>query len=119
MKRALRIPCELEMQTGKFTLQQAIDHMVREVPLMEPDLARYDLAIYLRRPTYGMNYVMGKLLMENLLNDRARQLGNTFDLGRFHDEFLAAGPIPISLIRWEMTGLDDQVRQFAPQGTQP
>lgn len=119
LKRALRIPCELEMQTGKFTLQQAIDHMVREVPLMEPDLARYDLAIYLRRPTYGMNYVMGKLLMENLLNDRARQLGNTFDLGRFHDEFLAAGPIPISLIRWEMTGLDDQVRQFAPQGTQP
>jgi hypothetical protein len=119
LKRAIRIPCELEMQTGKFTLQQAIDHMVREVPLMEPDLARYDLAIYLRRPSYGMNYVMGKIQMENLLNDRARQLGEKFDLGRFHDEFLAAGPIPISLIRWEMTGLDDQVRQVVPQGTQP
>lgn len=56
LKRAIRIPCELRMQTGEFTLQQAIDHMVREVPLMEPDLARYDLSIYLRRPTYGMNY---------------------------------------------------------------
>ena len=119
LKRAIRIPCELEMQTGKFTLQQAIDHMVKEVPLMEPDLARYDLAIYLRRPSYGMNYVMGKLQMENLLNERARQLGDKFDLGTFHDEFLASGPIPISLIRWEMTGQDDQVRQFAPQGTQP
>ena len=30
----------------------------------------------------------------------------------FHDEFLAAGMIPISLIRWEMTGLDDEVRHF-------
>lgn len=114
LKRAIRIPCELEMQAGRFTLQQAIDHMVREVPLMEPDLARYDLAIYLRRPSYGMNYVMGKLQMENLLNERARQLGDKFDLGRFHDEFLAAGPIPISLIRWEMTGQDDEVVKFAP-----
>ncbi len=119
LKRAIRIPSELEMQTGAFTLQQAIDFMVREVPLMEPDLARYDLAIYLRRPTYGMNYVMGKLQMENLFNDRVRQLGDTFDLSEFHDEFLAAGPIPISLIRWEMTGLDDQVRQFATERTQP
>jgi hypothetical protein len=118
LKRAIRIPCELEMQAGRFTLQQAIDHMVREVPLMEPDLARYDLAIYLRRPSYGMNYVMGKLQMENLLNERARQLGDKFDLGRFHDEFLASGPIPISLIRWEMTGQDDEVLRFGRQGTE-
>ena len=119
LKRAIRIPCELEMQTGRFTLQQAIDHMVREVPLMEPDLARYDLALYLRRPTYGMNYIMGKLQLESLLNERVRQLGDKFDLGRFHDEFLAAGPIPISLIKWEMTGRDDEIRKVAGQGTQP
>jgi hypothetical protein len=110
LKRAIRIPCELEMQAGRFTLQQAIDHMVREVPLMEPDLARYDLAIYLRRPTYGMNYVIGKVQLEQLLSERARQLGDKFDLGRFHDEFLAAGPIPISLIQWEMTGSDEPIR---------
>ena len=29
--------------------------------------------------------------------------------GEFHDEFLAAGTIPVALIRWEMTGNDDQV----------
>jgi uncharacterized protein (DUF885 family) len=119
LKRAIRIPCELEMQAGRFTLQHAIDHMVREVPLMEPDLARYDLAIYLRRPTYGMNYIMGKLQLESLLNERVRQLGDKFDLGKFHDEFLAAGPIPISLIRWEMTGRDDEIRKVAAPGTQP
>jgi hypothetical protein len=118
LKRAVRIPCELNMQTGAFTLQQAIDHMVRAVPLMEPDLARYDLSIYLRRPTYGMNYFVGKVQLEQLLSDRARQLGSAFDLGRFHDEFLAAGPIPISLIHWEMTGSDDQVKTLWTGGTQ-
>ena len=109
LKRAARVPAELAMQRGDFSLQDAIDYLIEQVPLMEPDLARYDLAIYLRRPTYGMNYVMGKVMLEKLLSDRALQLGDAFDLGAFHDEFLAAGPIPISLIRWQMTGLDDEV----------
>jgi len=34
------------------------------------------------------------------------------NLKEFHDEFMAAGRLPISLIRWEMTGLDDQVRDL-------
>ena len=110
LKRAARVPAELRLQTGQYTLQDAIDFLIDQVPLMEADLARYDLQIYLRRPSYGMNYVMGKVQLEALLSDRALQLGDAFDLGEFHDEFLSAGPIPISLIRWEMTGLDDEVR---------
>jgi hypothetical protein len=109
LKRAARIPAELAMQTGRWSLQQAIDYLVAEVPLMEENLARYDLAIYLRRPAYGMNYTVGKAQMERLVADRSRQLGDQFDLGRFHDEFLAMGSIPIALIRWEMTGLDDEI----------
>lgn len=109
LKRAARIHAELAMQTGEFSLQDAVDYLVAQVPLMEPDLARYDLQIYLRRPTYGMNYVMGKVQLEQLLSDVALQRGDAFDLGAFHDEFLGAGPVPISLIRWEMTGLDDEI----------
>jgi uncharacterized protein (DUF885 family) len=116
-KRAVRIPAELKMQTGEFTLQQAIDYMVEAVPLMEPNLARYDLEIYLRRPTAGMSYVMGKTQLEQLLSDRSLQLGEKFHLGRFHDEFLSAGPIPISLIRWEMTGQDDEIRRLWKPGS--
>ncbi len=110
IKRAARVHADLALQTGTFTLQQSIDYLVAEVPLMEENLARYDLAIYLRRPAYGMNYTIGKAQMERLVADRSRQLGRAFDLGRFHDEFLSKGMIPISLIRWEMTGLDDEVR---------
>ena len=59
-----------------------------------------------------MIYVIGKVQLEKLLADRARQLGDKFDLGKFHDEFLAAGTIPITLTRWEMTGLDDEVKEL-------
>lgn len=116
LKRAARIPAELAMQTGRWTLQEAIDFLVAEVPLMEENLARYDLALYLRRPAYGMNYTVGKAQMERLVADRSRQLGAEFDLGRFHDEFLGMGSIPIALIRWEMTGLDDELRALGLRG---
>jgi uncharacterized protein (DUF885 family) len=71
-----------------------------------------DAEIYLRRAGYGSGYQMGKLQMDQLLSDRYKQLGSRFNLKEFHDQFLAAGTIPISLIRWEMTGLDDEVRDF-------
>ncbi|NKB86693.1 MAG: DUF885 family protein [Acidobacteria bacterium] len=117
LKRAARVPAELAMQTGDIDLAQAIDYLVEEVPLMEPDLARYDLAIYLRRPTYGMNYVMGKVQMESLLSARALQLGDAFDLGEYHDTFLAAGPIPMALIAWEMTGDGTAMEQLLETAT--
>lgn len=37
-----------------------------------------------------------------------------FELGSVHDECLSKGFIPVSLIRWEMTGEDDELRQFLP-----
>lgn len=112
LKRVLRVPAEIKMQTGELTLDEAVKFLMEEVPLMDENLARYDLNIYLRRPAYGMTYSTGKVQFEKLLADRARQLGDNFDLGKFHDEFLAAGSIPISLIRWEMTGLDDEIEKL-------
>jgi hypothetical protein len=104
LARAVRLPAELKLQSGEFTLQQATDYMIAQVPFMEADLALYDLEIYLRNPTYGMTYIVGKVQLEQLLSERSAQLGDGFDLGAFHDEFLSKGLIPISMISWEMTG---------------
>ena len=69
-----------------------------------------DAEIYLRRPPgYGLGYTVGMLQVQRLLADRKRQLGDAFVLKDFHDEFMAAGRLPVSLIRWEMTGLGDEV----------
>jgi hypothetical protein len=104
LARAMRIPAEFKIQSGEFSMQQAIEFMVKNVPFMDPNLARYDLEVYFRQPGYGMNYVAGKEQIEHLLAARAQQLGDKFDLGRFHDQFLAAGMIPVTLTEWEMTG---------------
>ena len=110
--RAARNRAEVGLHTNEFTIQEAATYMVDRTPMMEDNAARVDAEIYLREPGYGISYQMGKIQIDQLLADRAIQLGDQFNLKDFHDQFLAAGMIPISLIRWEMTGLDDQVRRF-------
>jgi len=111
-KRAARVLPELMLHANEWTYDQALASLTSRTPYwMGPNdsIARFDLELYLRQPGYGIGYYIGKVQLEQLLADRANQLGRDFDLKKFHDEFLAAGLIPISLIRWEMTGKDDQV----------
>jgi len=42
--------------------------------------------------------------IEQLIAERRRQQGDAFTIRRFMDEFQDCGLIPMSLIRWEMTG---------------
>lgn len=117
MKRASRIFAEAKMHAGEFSLDQANRYMIDFVPYMEEDLGRYDLEGYLRRPGSGSGYIIGKIQLEKLLSEQALELGNDFDLGVFHDDVLSRGMIPLTLIRWEMTGADDEVRPLWREAT--
>lgn len=111
-KRAAQVLPELMLQANLWTYEQALASLTSRTPYwMGPNdsIARFDLELYLRQPGYGIGYYIGKVQLEQLLAERANQLGRDFDLKKFHDEFLAAGVIPISLIRWEMTGKADQI----------
>lgn len=59
---------------------------------------------YLEQPGYGSSYVVGKLDIDKLIAEYARQRNGDFDLRKFMDEFTSKGNIPMSLIYWEMTG---------------
>jgi len=111
--RAARVPADVWLQTRQMNVQQVLDYWLERVPYLDINVARVDAEIYLRRPPgYGIGYTVGALQMQRLLADRKRQLGDDFNLRQFHDDFIAAGRLPLSLIRWEMTGLDDEVSEF-------
>jgi uncharacterized protein (DUF885 family) len=111
--RAARVPADVWLQTGEMGVQEVVDYWLPRVPYLDENVARVDAEIYLRRPPgYGVGYTIGTLQMQRLLADRKRQLGEDFDLRAFHDDFMAAGRLPLSLVRWDMTGLDDEVRHF-------
>lgn len=114
-KRAARVLPELKLHSNEWTYAEALKSLTSRTPYwMGPDdaIARFDLELYLRQPGYGIGYYIGKVQLEALMAEVAAKEGRNFDLKRFHDRFHASGVIPISLIRYEMTGNDDQIRMM-------
>ena len=101
------------MQANEWTFKEALASLTGRTPYwMKSDdgIAMFDLELYLRQPGYGIGYYIGKVELEALIAEVGAAEGRDFNIGRFHDRFLGVGRIPISLIRWELTGKDDQVR---------
>ena len=111
--RAARVPADVWLQLNEMTVSEVVTWWMERTPWLDEDVARVDAEIYLRRPPgYGLGYTVGMLQVQHLLADRRQQQGDDFDLKEFHDQFMDAGRLPVSVIRWEMTGLDDEVREF-------
>jgi hypothetical protein len=107
-QRAARALGDLRMHARQATLEEAAAFTSANTPRgwlsLSGNLVRSEQHLYLRQPAYGTSYLIGKIQIERLIADRERQLGNAFTLRTFMDEYDAAGLIPISLIRWELTG---------------
>ncbi len=115
-QRAARGLGSLYVHSNDFTLKQARDFHVAWTPRgwmrEDLDLLGFEQQLYLRQPGYGTSYVSGKYLIERLLAERARQVGDDFTLSGFFEEVDALGVIPVSLIRWQLTGKDDEIRSL-------
>ncbi len=59
---------------------------------------------YLTSPAYGTSYVIGKIEIDKLIAEYARQRNDNFVMKEFMDEFSRVGEIPLSLVYWQMTG---------------
>jgi hypothetical protein len=114
--RCARAMGDLMMHSNEWNLEDAVKAGVNLTPygwlLPDGETIWTDLRIYLQQPGYGTSYVVGKVQIDKLLADRAGQMGTRFTLQNFMDEFLGCGMIPVSLSRWEITGLVDEVRKL-------
>jgi hypothetical protein len=109
--RALRVEVDVKLALGLLTMAQAADYLARTVP-MDRKTAETDAADYVAAPGLGIAYEIGKLQIERMLAERRLQLGDKFDLRQFHDYVWSNGNMPLSLQRWELLGLDDDVKQL-------
>jgi hypothetical protein len=118
-QRAARGLGSLYAHANQMTMAEAgrvhMDWTPRGWMKTEEELLIFEQHLYLRQPGYGTSYVTGKYLLERTLADYARQLearGEELRLRDFFDRLNAIDSIPISLGRWELTGLDDEMRQL-------
>lgn len=114
--RTCRAIADLRMHSNEYTLQQAIDYAVDCAPngWLIPDgpHAWYEMQTNLRYVGWHMGMVVGKLTVNELIAERVRQQGDEFNFRDFFRDFFDAGIMPLSLIRWQMTGLDDEMQQL-------
>jgi len=107
-QRAARALGDLKMHGEEASIESTAaftsTHTPRGWLRLDGNLVRFEQHLYLQQPGYGISYVVGKIEIEKLLADRKRQLGDGFTMRQFVDELDAVGQIPISLVRWEMTG---------------
>ena len=107
-QRAARALGDLRMHANELTLEQAAQFAAANTPRgwlrLDAATVRFEQHLYLQQPAYGTSYLIGKIQVEALLAERKRQLGDRFTMKQFMDEFDAAGLIPVSLLRWELTG---------------
>lgn len=115
-QRAARGLGSLYAHANDMTMEEAgtvhMDGTPRGWMKTEKELLIFEQHLYLRQPGYGTSYVTGKYLLERTLADFAKQQedrDNEFQLKEFFDQLNAIDSIPISLARWEMTGLDDEI----------
>ncbi len=81
----------------------------------EPHLLQFEQHLYLRQPGYGTCYITGKYLIEKLIAEWAQKLeekGHPFVIKDFFETFNNAGNIPVELVRWEMTGSNDDLMRI-------
>src|SRR5687767_288082 len=107
----------LYAQSNEYTMKQAADFQVQWTPRgwMSPtlDLLGFEQQLYLRQPGYGTSYIIGKYLLDDLLREISEQKGTAFSLREYYDAINRAGMIPVSLIRWQLTGNADQIRSMS------
>lgn len=108
--RALRVEVDVKLALGEFTIAQAAVYLARTVP-MDRKTAEGEAASFSSAPGLAIDYEIGKLQIERMLADRRLQLGDKFNLREFHDYVWNNGNVPLSLQRWELLGLDDDIRK--------
>lgn len=108
--RAARTIGDVKMQRNEMTVGETMRFWQEWTPYLDDNVARVDAGIYIRRPPgYGMTYTIGSIQLQKMLVDRKRQLGDAFSIRDFHDYLMNTGRYPVSLLRYDLTGHDDEV----------
>jgi len=112
-QRAARALGGLMMHANDWTIEEAVEFAARWTPRgympEDSDTVWGEQYFYLTQPGYATSYLIGKHQVEQLMSERALQLGERFTMKGFLDELHTAGVVPMSLLRWELTGETDEI----------
>jgi len=102
--RAARIGVDVNLHTGRWTFDQAVKYFM-EAGGLDKEAGTGEAAGAASEPTQKISYITGKWQIMQLLGRYRDLKGAAFRLGAFHDELIAHGSLPVSVLEWII--LDD------------
>jgi uncharacterized protein (DUF885 family) len=112
--RACRIILDVRMHRAELSIDEATEFLVEHARFERPN-AIAEVTRYTSTPTYQLSYLLGKVLILGLRDDRRRRLGAAFSIREFHDTLLRNGSLPISFHR-RLLGGEGPAAMGGPNG---
>ena len=110
MWRAMRLVVDTGMHAKGWSREKAINMMASNTALSTHNV-RTEIDRYISWPAQALSYKLGELKILELREKAEKELGEDFDIRKFHDAVLSNGSIPLSV-------LEDQISQFISQEKQ-
>ena len=108
--RAARIGVDVNLHTGRWTFEQAVQYFM-EGGGLDREAAAGEAAGAASSPSQKISYITGKWQIMRLLGRYKDKQGDAYRLSAFHDQLLSYGSLPVSIIEWLMLDDDTSLRK--------
>ena len=101
MLRAVRLVVDTGIHGGTMSREEAIKYYLSNISDSEEG-ATAAIERYMAIPGQALGYKIGSLKIAELRAKYEKQLGNKFNLAKFHDEVLSQGCLPLDVLERKM-----------------
>ncbi len=97
MHRAIRLVVDTGLHSKGWTREDAITYSMENEAESEEGITS-EIERYMAMPGQALSYKVGQLKIRELRAKAEAELGNTFDIGQFHNQVLESGCLPLKLL---------------------
>jgi uncharacterized protein (DUF885 family) len=100
--RAARLVVDTGIHKFKWSREKAIQFFRDHTALSEVNIES-EVERYIADPGQALAYMIGRLKIQEIRKQAEQELGNDFDIRKFHDVLLEDGALPLDLLEQKMT----------------